>query len=100
MKASACSRPPLISAGITIAGEKIVQMMGVSAPTAARMARSAWSCSPSAPVPGSAGASFARSAASASGVRVTVYWMSRFPEGAYLSPHISAKHWARDWGLR
>src|SRR5882762_10468925 len=98
--ASACSRPPANKEGITIIGAKIVQMMGGSGPTAARIAASAASCSPSAPRRGSTGWSRVTSAAPASGVCVTVNGVARSVDGRYLSPHISAKHCARDWGFR
>ena len=55
-----------------MSGENTVQMMGVSAPTAFRMACSACSCSPSDPALASAGSSRRRSSAVASGARVTV----------------------------
>src|SRR5205085_8344215 len=34
------------------------------------------------------------------GVCVTLYWIARSVDGRYVSPHISAKHCARDCGLR
>ena len=83
-----------------MSGENTVQMIGVSGPTAARISRKASSCSPRAPARGSAGSSEARSDAPAAGARVTVKGTARSREGVYSSPHASAKHCARDCGLR
>ena len=85
---------------MTISGENTVQTMGTDAPTEVRMRRSASICSPSAPALGSAGFSPARSAAPESGTSVVVYFTWASEDGAYLSPHISAKACARDCGLR
>ena len=57
-------------------------MIGVSIPTALRIACSAWSCSPSAPLRASTGSSRRRSSAVASGARVTVYGVARSLDGA------------------
>ncbi len=75
-------------------------MMGGSSPTPARMRRSASSCSPRTPVDGLAGCRRLRSAAPAQGTWVGVNGVARSPEGVNVNPHASAKHWARDCGLR
>jgi hypothetical protein len=67
--------------GRIIGGAKMVQMIGTSGPTAARMSRSASSCSPRAPPRGSVIGSRASPSASAIGAWVTVYGVAISPEG-------------------